>query len=199
MKRSLLLVSLFAGLLSGCSQDSEVVESVSRPDGKSQIVITGEGITSTRADGSGKVEFTGGYATGAGLYDGDAQAAVKAVAYDGYRLTQFEGGPSGESTTLTGANAYEFDIQRQDWQFSVSFKKEYLISLIAESGGTVAGGGTVLDGENITVTATPTAGYSFLGWYEGATKVSSLASYIFTVSSNRTLTSSLFMRISDFC
>lgn len=199
MKRSLLLVSLFAGLLSGCSQDSEVVESVSRPEGKSQIVITGEGITSTRADGSGKVEFTGGYATGAGLYDGDAQAAVQAVAYDGYRLAQFTGGPSGESPTLTGANAYEFDIQRQDWQFSVSFKKEYTIELVAETGGTVSGGGVALDGDNITVTATPTAGYSFLGWYEGTTKVSSLASYIFTVSSNRTITSSLLMHLTDYC
>lgn len=187
MRKVLLLVSLFTGLLTGCSQDSEV-EAITRPnpDGKSQIVITGDGAVSTRS--GDKVEFTGGYATGAGLYDGDARAEVKAVAYSGYRLTQFEGGPSGESPTLKGSDAYEFGIKSQDWQFSVSFKKEYKIDLIAETGGTVAGGGTVLDGDNITVTATPTVGYSFSGWYEGTTKISSSASYIFTVSSNRTIT-----------
>ena len=187
MRKVLLLVSLFTGLLTGCSQETEI-ESITRPnpDGKSRVVITGDGAVSTRS--GDKVEFTSGYATGAGLYDGDARAEVKAVAYNGYRLATFEGGPSGESPTLKGSDAYEFGIKSQDWQFSVEFKKEYLISLIAETGGTVAGGGTVLDGDNITVTATPTVGYSFSGWYEGTTKISSSASYIFTVSSNRTIT-----------
>ncbi|WP_420022305.1 InlB B-repeat-containing protein, partial [Bacteroides uniformis] len=43
-------------------------------------------------------------------------------------------------------------------------------------------------GSSCTVTARANSGYSFDGWYEGSSKVSSSASYTFTVSSNRTLT-----------
>ncbi|WP_420022304.1 InlB B-repeat-containing protein, partial [Bacteroides uniformis] len=42
-------------------------------------------------------------------------------------------------------------------------------------------------GSSCTVTARANSGYSFDGWYEGSSKVSSSASYTFTVSSNRTL------------
>ncbi|MCB7406745.1 InlB B-repeat-containing protein, partial [Bacteroides uniformis] len=44
------------------------------------------------------------------------------------------------------------------------------------------------DGSSCTVTASANSGYSFDGWYEGSSKVSSSSSYTFTVSSNRTLT-----------
>ncbi|MCB7406730.1 InlB B-repeat-containing protein, partial [Bacteroides uniformis] len=43
------------------------------------------------------------------------------------------------------------------------------------------------DGSSCTVTASANSGYSFDGWYEGSSKVSSSSSYTFTVSSNRTL------------
>lgn len=44
--------------------------------------------------------------------------------------------------------------------------KTHYVSVIAGKGGTVSGGGTVEDGGNVTVYASPGAGYSFQGWYD---------------------------------
>lgn len=54
-------------------------------------------------------------------------------------------------------------------------------------GGTVWGGGTHNRGTNITLTATPNAGYSFDGWYENNVRVSTNASYGFDLTNDRTL------------
>lgn len=181
----LLAIMLFA---SSCESEllNQEIKKPILPEGKASIIITGDDMATTRST-SGRVEFTGGYATGAGLYDGKATATVEAVPYDGYQLASFIGGPvDGNSSQFSGSDTYSFKIQDQDWQFSVSFKKEYKVTVNAGSGGTVSGGGTVLDGENCTVRATSNSGYSFEGWYEGNTKVSSSAYYTFTVSSNRT-------------
>ena len=114
--------------------------------------------------------------------------SVAAVPYSGYQLVSFTGGPvGGSSSQFSGKNQYSFNIQLRDWKFTVSFKKEYTVTVSAGTGGTVSGGGKVLDGSSCTVTARANSGYSFDGWYEGSSKVSSSASYTFTVSSNRTL------------
>ena len=53
--------------------------------------------------------------------------------------------------------------------------------------GTVSGAGTYNCGSSATLVATPATGFSFTGWYEGTTQVSTSATYTFTVSGNRTL------------
>lgn len=192
MKKLRIIYALFALLAVSCGRDELVENEVQRPvvPGKhSSVVIEGEegdGQDATTRAGS-RVEFTGGYATGAGLYDGYAFASVAAVAYSGYQLVSFTGGPvGGNSNHFSGSDQYSFDIDFQDWKFKVSFKKEYTITVSAGSGGSVSGSGIVVEGSTCTVTATANSGYSFDGWYEGSTKVSSSASYTFTVSSNRT-------------
>ena len=57
-----------------------------------------------------------------------------------------------------------------------------------ETYGTVTAGGTYKYGKEITLTATPKAGYTFLGWYEGETLVSSNAEFTFNVEKNATYT-----------
>ena len=159
------------------------------PNRESSVVITGDNMLSNTRGTSDRVEFTGGYATGGGLYSGDAKVSVAAVPYSGYQLVSFIGGAvGGNSSQFRGSNQYTFPIESQDWKFSVSFKKEYTISVNADTGGTVSGGGIALEGDNVTVSASASSGYSFEGWYEGGSKVSSSLSYTFTVSSNRTLT-----------
>ena len=54
-------------------------------------------------------------------------------------------------------------------------------------GGTVTGGGNYANGAGVTLTATPQAGYSFAGWTEGGTLVSTAPSYTFTMTANRAL------------
>ena len=54
--------------------------------------------------------------------------------------------------------------------------------------GSVSGEGNYAKNSSVTVNATTNAGYTFLGWYEDGFKVSSKASYTFTLSvSNKTL------------
>lgn len=174
----------------GCGNDELLEQAVQRPvvpEGKSLVTITGEGMKAATKSTASRVEFEGGYATGAGLYDGADNAVVEAVPYAGYQLVEFTGGSvDGNPNEFSGGSQYAFNIKYTDWKFEVTFKKEYTITVKAEAGGTVKGGGTVLDGESCTVTATPNDGYTFAGWYEGSNKVSSDANYTFTVSSNRT-------------
>lgn len=184
------LFTLLAGMLLVVGCESEMLDQeIKKPilkDGQASITIMGDSMVTTRSTG-GRVEFAGGYATGAGLYDGNDDAVVEAVPYSGYQLVSFTGGPiNGNASQFSGASQYGFNVNGQDWQFSVSFKKEYTITVSAGTGGSASGGGTVLEGENCTVNASAYSGYSFEGWYEGNSKVSSSASYTFTVSSNRT-------------
>jgi len=67
--------------------------------------------------------------------------------------------------------------------------KSHTISLSVNNSayGTVSGGGSYNCGSSATVVATPATGYNFLGWYEGTTRVSTNATYTFTVNGNRTL------------
>jgi uncharacterized repeat protein (TIGR02543 family) len=55
------------------------------------------------------------------------------------------------------------------------------------SGGTVSGAGTYNQGQTCSLTATPSSGYTFTNWTEGGSVVSSVATYSFTVTGNRTL------------
>lgn len=62
-------------------------------------------------------------------------------------------------------------------------KDSFKIGLTAdpEDGGTVDGGGVFEFGREITVTATPNDGYSFVNWTKGEVEVSHLAEYTFEV------------------
>lgn len=55
------------------------------------------------------------------------------------------------------------------------------------SGGTATGGGMFASGANVTLVATPSAGYVFTNWTEGAAVVSSSPTYSFTAEADRTL------------
>ncbi len=69
--------------------------------------------------------------------------------------------------------------------------KSYTINATSEdtNQGTVSPEGQIVEhGANATVIATPKTAYNFEGWYNGATKVSSNASYTFAVTVNISLT-----------
>lgn len=55
------------------------------------------------------------------------------------------------------------------------------------AGGTTSGGGSFTSGQTANLVATANAGYSFVNWTEGASIVSTSASYSFSVTANRTL------------
>ena len=61
------------------------------------------------------------------------------------------------------------------------------ISLSPPNGGLAEGGGTFISATNVTVSATPNPGYTFLQWTEGDTVVSTSSNYSFTAATNRDL------------
>ncbi len=64
------------------------------------------------------------------------------------------------------------------------------------AGGSTNGGGTYASGSNVTVTATPNQGYSFVNWTENGTVVSSSPDYSFTLSSDRNLVANFELTVS---
>lgn len=71
----------------------------------------------------------------------------------------------------------------------------YTIDEIAspQDGGNVTGAGTYADGDSVTLTAAPNAGFSFVNWTEDGNSVSSSASYTFTATAARTLTANFLL------
>ncbi len=68
--------------------------------------------------------------------------------------------------------------------------EQYTIAVNAspENGGTVTGGGTYYEQSTVTLTATPSAHYTFTGWQLNGTVVSTSTNYEITVTGNATYT-----------
>lgn len=94
-------------------------------------------------------------------------AASRNISYSDYQFTQTRGttlfAGESESTAIPDGSARVF--------------------VTAGNGGSVAGAGVFQIGQNVTVTATPAEGFSFVGWYRNGSDelVSSNAQYSFTL------------------
>ena len=183
LKKLLWLAAVLLCIVS-CSKEEVTEKAIEVPEGKvlveTEIVVDGVIQSKTRASSNA------GYTTGDGLYDSGDKVIVAAVANEGYELAAFYD-KKYPSTNL--GTSYEFPAA-EPRTFKAEFARKYTITVSASptAGGTVSGGGTYRSGKPCTLTATPNAGYTFDGWYEGSTKLSSNTSYSFTVSSNRTIT-----------
>lgn len=65
--------------------------------------------------------------------------------------------------------------------------KSYTVSATAETGGTITGAGSYEHGKQAVLKATAKTGYTFSGWYNGATRVSTALEYTITVTADVTL------------
>jgi hypothetical protein len=72
----------------------------------------------------------------------------------------------------------------------------YTVSLSANptNGGTVTGGGTYLEGSNVTAIATANTGYVFTNWTKEGTVVSTLATHSFPATENVALTANFELK-----
>ena len=154
-------------------QDSEKDEPV--PTGDTRIIIEGEGMLETSARSSdGRVDFTGGYATGAGLYDGRKNVPVEAHPDAGYEVNYFYGGPANQPKKYdyaqSGTSEFDVDLGGQDHTFHCGFKeKKRTLTINAGEGGTTNPKGTMeyQVEKPISITATPESEYEFTGWTMG--------------------------------
>ena len=175
-KVKFLFLTAFVAVFAGC-QSEEMLEKSSEndkttPPGDIRITIEGEGMTNpaTRAT-DGRVEFEGGYATGAGLYNGTDRPVVEAHPDGGYEVSYFYGGPTNEPKkydySQTGTSLFNVDLGGQDHTFHCGFKeKKRNLTVNAGTGGSVSPSGTnsYRVKKPIDITATPDNGYEFTGW-----------------------------------
>ena len=84
-------------------------------------------------------------------------------------------------TNITGARTFQAR--------GIATTRSYTITATSENTtyGTVTGGGSYNYNATVTLKATRKTGYTFSGWYEGTTRVSTSATYTFTCTGARTL------------
>ena len=127
---------------------------------------------------------TGGTTVGTGIYEYGQTATVAATPADGYA---FRGWYEGTEKVSEDAS-YSFTVTA-DRTLTAQFSKVYTITVIAETGGSVSGGGAYEPMANATITAAANSGYYFVGWYnENGELVTADTSYSLTVLENRTFT-----------
>ncbi|MEO7932948.1 MAG: peptidylprolyl isomerase [Chthoniobacterales bacterium] len=111
---------------------------------------------------------------------------VPTVTSNGLQLTS--GSTSGQATiTVTATDIYGQNVSTTF--VGSALTPSYLVSLRASpsSYGSVRGGNTILAGSRITVKAIPRAHRRFRKWTENGRTISTRASYVFTVGSQRSL------------
>lgn len=166
----LLLVAVLTTIFTSCQNTDEPKE-ISKPgtNGNYRIEIVGKQAEQQASRSSGTIQFKGGTASGAGLYNSKDKANVSATPDDGYEIDYFYGGPESEpkkyDNAKSGASIFDVSIDGQDHLFHVGFKKkERTLTINAGSGGTATGSGTYQCDTPITIKATPESGYEFAGW-----------------------------------
>ena len=127
----------------------------------------------------------GGTVSGGGNYNHGQSVTLKASPAEGYTFVGWKEGNSTVSSTAT----YTFTANKNRTLVAEFEINTYTISASANpaNGGTVSGGGDYNHGQSVTLKATPAEGYTFVGWKEGNSTVSSTATYTFTANKNRTL------------
>ena len=131
----------------------------------------------------------GGTVTGGGTFAGNTSRTVTATPNTGYHFVRWIENSAEISTNAS----YVFTLTANRTLtavFEPDTPSQYTVSVSASpaAGGTVTGGGTFAGNTSRTVTATPSTGYHFVRWIENSAEVSTSASYVFTLTANRTLT-----------
>ncbi len=127
----------------------------------------------------------GGTTTGGGTKNCGSSVTVTATPASCYSFVNWTEG----ATVVSTSASYTFTASASRTLVANFALTTYSVTTSSSpsGGGTTSGGGTVNCGSSVTVTATPASCYSFVNWTEGATVVSTSASYTFTASASRTL------------
>ena len=169
----LFLACGMAALFAACQNENEpkVVSDKPGTSGDYRIIIEGEETDAQPSRSSGTIQFVGGTASGAGLYDGTAKAIVSATPDPGYEINYFYGGPDSQPKKYDnangGASTFDVSIEGQDHLFHVGFKKKTgSLTINAGTGGKVSPSGQQEIQREVpfSIKAIPDNGYEFAGW-----------------------------------
>jgi len=127
----------------------------------------------------------GGNTSGDGTYNHGSTANISSVPSSGYSFINW----TEDGSPVHNESNYSFTVTRaRDLVANFSINN-YVITTSSnpDEGGTTSGGGGFDFGDDVTVSATPSEGYTFVNWTEGGSEVSLDQNYTFTVSGNRDL------------
>lgn len=126
----------------------------------------------------------GGTTTGDRAYAVGAAATVSAIAALGFVFVNWT--DNGQVVSSNSSHTVTMDVNHS---LVANFLPAYTVTTAASpvAGGTTGGDGTFPEGQSVTVTATPAAGYAFSAWTEGGGIVSTNATFTFAVASHRNL------------
>lgn len=140
------------------------------------------------ADATGTLveDAAAGRVEGAGAIGAGRSAQLVAYANEGYVFKRWV---DETGATVSTDAEYRFVPWANAEIRAVFEAKQFTVAVNAAEGfGTVEGAGTYAAGQQATVTATPSEGASFVGWYSEGECVSTNATYTFTVRGDAALT-----------
>ena len=123
----------------------------------------------------------GGTATGGGFYNDGQEATVRAFASDDYVFGYW----TLNDEIISTESEYTF-VVTEDATYTANFLAQYTIEVEYNEGGTATGGGTFLDGEEVTIEATADDAHLFGFWTKNDEIVSTDAVYSFYATENAT-------------
>ncbi len=114
----------------------------------------------------------GGVTLGGGTYANGTSVTVSATPAGGFLFKRWMDGNTTVSTSATHTLVLTSNLT-----LSAKFAPAYSITAACEppAGGTASGGGLFEDGDSVDLTATPSAGYTFGGWFENGLELGSNA------------------------
>ena len=137
----------------------------------------------------------GGTVSGAGKYEQGSSVTLTATPENGYLFV----GWTENNEQISTDESFNFIVDR-DRTLAANFvpitQPTYTINVSATAGGTASGEGEYEQGSSVTLTATPTSEYLFIGWTENGEQVSSDESFTFVVEQDRTFVAN-FEQISN--
>ena len=126
-----------------------------------------------------------GTVTGGGYYDYQDGVTITAITNPGYTFIGWYDG----STKLSGELTYYFTMPAKSKTYTAKWVKVNIVSENTAKGAVTPLTGTYMPGDRDTITAITNPGYTFIGWYEGGTKLTGELTYSFTMPAvNKTYT-----------
>jgi len=171
--------------------DATATELFSLASGKTHESPNGEWINITKIYKTSKnVEITvtlekqgfGGRVSGGGQYKVGDKVTVLARGDE----EDFKGWYDASGVLVTTDTEHTFTVLTNTKLIAIYGEGCELV-LSTSGNGTVVGGGQFATNSSVTVTATPSASTTFVGWYDNGVLVSSDASYTFTITTNTQL------------
>jgi hypothetical protein len=126
----------------------------------------------------------GGTASGSGNFAQGALVTVVATPNASYSFVNW----TENGVAVSTLPSYQFPMAANRI-LSANFSLKFAVNLssLPIAGGTTLGSGLYAGGSSVTVTATPNAGYNFVNWTDNGVIASTLATYVFPITANKTL------------